>query len=776
MTPKQGISSLRGVTAVGYLLIVALTGCIVYDSLRQWRELGKQEEKVREVQQLRDEVHEVYIGMADLLLAGGSVISWDSVTYESYHQRRLKLDSMLCRLKDNYPSRRIDSVRALFEDKEKQLGRIMTTLSLQSEINSQIARQVPVIAQKSAQKPQKAKRGGLFGLFGKKQSAPNTAASMLRTLDRDIISRQQDQARHLEEYADSLSQRNVLLNLQLKEFIRQMDRKVLDDLSRREQEVSDIRAHSFLTICVLTGAVFILLVILYIIIYRSTRRVNRYRKETRSLIMQLEKSVSRNQELLDARQRSMLTITHELRAPLTAIKGYADLITEEMDRKEVGRHMRTIRQASDRMVSLLNTLLHFYRLDNGKEQVNPVPFRLQSIAETLEAEFMPQAESKGLALKVAGCPDAVVMGDKERIVQIGGNLLSNAVKFTDRGSISLRTAYSGGDFTLTVRDTGSGMDEEQQKCIFDAFERLPNAATQDGFGLGLTIVRSLVELLGGSVRVRSAKGGGTTFTVCIPLPPAEDLPEEYRPEPSLESRLHISVLAMDNDEVLLTMTRDMFARHGISCDTCDDARSLMEMIRTGNYDLLVLDMKMPVMSGFDVLQLLRMSNVGNSRSIPVIVATASESCRTEELLEAGFAARLRKPFSATELMETVRRCLSGTGFAEKDGPVDFSSLLAYECNKGEMLEKLIQETDKDMRLIAEAAERMDTDALEEWVHHLRSSWTVIRADRPLWELHRAIHGTEISGENVRHAVGKVLAKGDRIIRQAREERRRLWEK
>ena len=177
------------------------------------------------------------------------------------------------------------------------------------------------------------------------------------------------------------------------------------------------------------------------------------------------------------------------------------------------------------MRDMLNTLLDFFRLDNGKEQPKLLPCRISTIAHTLEMEFMPAAMNKGLSLTVKNGSDAVILTDKERIIQIGNNLLSNAIKFTEEGSVSLTTDYTDGILTITVGDTGTGMTEDEQRRVFGAFERLSNAATKEGFGLGLAIVHNITTMLHGKVRLESKKGKGSRFTVEIPMQKADDVPE-----------------------------------------------------------------------------------------------------------------------------------------------------------------------------------------------------------------------------------------------------------
>ena len=400
-------------------------------------------------------------------------------------------------------------------------------------------------------------------------------------------------------------------------------------------------------------------------------------------------------------------------------------------------YVDNIRQSSERMREMLNTLLDSFRLDNGKEQPNLSPCRISAITHILETEFMPIAMNKGLTLIVESHTDAVVLTDKERILQIGNNLLSNAIKFTDNGSVSLAADYDNGLLKLIVEDTGTGMTEDEQQRVFGAFERLSNAAAKDGFGLGLSIVQRIVAMLGGTIRLESEKGKGSRFTVEIPMQTAEELPEQTIQAQMRHNHICHDVIAIDNDEVLLLMLKEMYAHEGMHCDTCTNVSVLMELIRKKEYSLLLTDLNMPEISGFELLELLRSSNVGNSKSIPIVVTTASGSCSKEELIGRGFAGCLFKPFSISELMEITDKCALSSILDEKP---DFSTLLSYG-NESVMLDKLIAETEKEMQAVKDAEQRKDLQELDTLTHHLRSSWQILRADQPLRELYAQLHGS-----------------------------------
>ena len=592
---------------------------------------------------------------------------------------------------------------------------------------------------------------------------------MLHALNSKEIAQQQAQSRRLAAQTNSLAMRNNKLNRQLQSLIGQMDRKIESDLQGREMEITAMRERSFLQIGSLTGCLFLLLVVSYIIIHRDIRRIIRYKSKTVSLIKQLYESDMQNKELISSRKKAMHTITHELRTPLTAIHGYAELI-QGHDTDNISRYAESILQAAGRMIAMLNTLLDFFRLDSGKENANSAPFRLQGMADALLTEFIPLAEAKDLRFTVECCDDVILMGDKERIMQVCGNLLSNAVKFTQSGNVSFRMEYNGCVLSIVVEDTGNGMSGEEQQRVFGAFERLSNAATQDGFGLGLSIVKRIVDMLDGTIRLDSEKGKGSRFTIELPMQTADiagiekkKMQEQYQ-EPYFERSY--SVIMLDDNDILLSMARDMYAHYGIHCEICNNTGDLMEAIRTNDYDLLITDLKMPETNGYEVLELLRSSDIGNSKTIPVVVATASGSCTEEELLSQGFSACLFKPFDLSELMAVSEKCLSPL-LSDKEEQPDLTSLLAYG-DKVAMLDKLITETEKDMQAIKEAGAMLDRKALDIQVHRLRSSWAVIRADKPLRELHRLLRMEEnCADEEISKAIDAMLAMGNKIVGQAK---------
>ena len=768
MIHKEYVNHSIAQLTVGYGILALLTGAIVFLYISEWQQLRNLDQDVKHINVLRQNVHDAYAEKLELAMYGETILEWEATDTVRYRSKRLQLDSLLCEFKQDYPPHRLDSLREMLNDKENQLFTIWKLLQVQDTLNAKLASQVPIIAYKSIKEPSQ-KSGGILGLFKKKKKTATTTSAMLYTLNRDVVKKLENKAKELESVADSLVARNNILNHQLEDIITRMDATIQQDLLKREQIIISTHKKGFYAITIVTILMLLVIVAQILIIRSDLYKIRKKEEEAENLIRKQKQMLAENEELLNARQKMMHTITHELRIPLSSIIGYADLLNEETDEKVRQEYMENIKQASGRMTSQLNSLLSFFRLDCGKEEVNLTPFRLTDIAETLEAGFRAQIEAKDIGFVVHNCEDNVAIGDKERIIQIGDNLLSNALKFTDSGVITLDATYKNGTYNLFVADTGTGMPKGELNRVFKSFERLSNAAAQDGFGLGLSIVDNLVRLLGGKIGITSDIGIGTSISVDIPVTRTDERLLNKSQEETIYPKRNYSVVAIDNNVITLNMIKAMFAQYDVACDICVNAGELIELIRYKRYDLLITDLRMPGHNGYDILELLRTSNVNNSKTIPVIVATASGSCTKEELLEKGFSDCIFKPFSKQDLLGIADRNIAYK--EESDDAPDFTSVLAYG-DELEMLDKIISVTEQDMQNFKDAAERKDLKEIDEFIHHLRSSWVILNMDKLLWELHELLKDTTLYGEEeLQDAINAVLEAGETIIRCANEKKK-----
>lgn len=436
--------------------------------------------------------------------------------------------------------------------------------------------------------------------------------------------------------------------------------------AREEAEYQKAVRHRSATIIsgIAAGAV-VLSVIFLVMIWRDVTRSNRYRR-------QLEEANRFAEELLASREKLMLAITHDFKAPLGSIMGYADLLSRLTVDGRQRFYLDNMKTSSEHLLKLVTDLLDFHRLDLNKAEINRVTFHPARLLEEIYVSFEPLTSAKGLSLKCEIDPElkGAFISDPLRLRQIVNNLLSNAVKFTSEGGITLTASFvpkgdsvfPGNHLKLSVIDTGKGMDLGDRERIFQEFTRLPGAQGEEGFGLGLSIVRMLVQLLEGRIEVDSVLGKGSTFTLRVPLYPVrvgEVESGELRVESSVQhdsaapysaansqfSTLHsplINLLLIDDDRIQLTLTAAMLAQSGITSVTCLQLDELLEALRTDTFDVLLTDVQMPAMNGFDLLRLLRASNIPQAKTIPVIAVTARSDMKREEFLQHGFAGSVHR--------------------------------------------------------------------------------------------------------------------------------------
>ncbi len=701
--------------AIGYTIIVALIGGIVYTYLHEWRQMVLLEREVKEIHRLRQNVHEAYVHMLDLTMLGETILEWDEADTALYRAKRLEVDSILCEFKNYYSGDRIDSLRHLLAEKEIQLFNISRLFDQQLELGEELAERVPVIAYESTQEPQK--KGGFLGLFKKKAKPRPATSAKLYTLNRDVIRKQAEKSGRLSETADSLAQRNLRINVQLQRFITALDGRVTADLQEREREIVKTRERTKVWLGGITAFIFLALLLSYHIIIRDHARMERGRRK-------LEASNSKNAELLEMRNKIILTISHDIRSPLNSVIGYTELAMDTRDKKKRNLQLKKVLGCCKHILHLVNNLLDVYRLNQAKETTHPVPFRISDLLNRAADGAVRPVNDKGLLFEheFTGT-DVVVQGDLDRIEQVINNLMANAIKFTSVGHIGFNATYADGTLTMMVSDTGVGMSEELIGRIYMTFERAANADNADGYGLGLPIAKGIVTMLGGTIEVKSALGQGTEFTVTLPLPVTNEPVEEEESVPYDTSlRLPKNVIAIDDDAFQLELVKEMLERNGVSCTTCAKVDKLTEELRKRNYDLLLTDIQMPDTDGFKLLELLRRSRIGNSKDIPVVAMTARSESERGALLDAGFDGCIFKPFSMNELLKVIASVARGCGLGNG---ADFSTVLANVSDKKRILESMMESCGKDIDDLETATATGNVNSMRSIAHRMYPMWEML---------------------------------------------------
>ena len=754
---------------VGYFFSVAIIGIMVAILLYEQSRIKEIAANSVEINDIRQNVTVAHREITELATLGESVIGWDEEDCRAYRTQRLRLDSLLLALRREcvrfVRPEQVDTLRMLLAAKETHLLRIMRSVRQREEMDSLIAHRLPT-AVASAAKPriEVRRKKGIAGFFGKKDTIRVFPPSNnLHALNNQINTLRGTPTFDFNNPVDSLRRQNRQLNRELSALISLLDGQVQKSFDFREKRIADMRQTSFRILSCVLGVAILLLALSYIIIQRDLRRREAGERKLKEIIGQ-------NRDLLDMRKKIILTISHDIRAPLSIINGSAELAMDTRDRKKRNSHLANIGILCKHILHLLNNLLDVYRLNEAKETRNDTPFRLSDLLERIAAGFTRAANDKGLLFQ---CDfegmDVTVCGDSDRIEQIADNLLSNAVKFTGAGSVGFTARYENGTLLLTVEDTGIGMSEETAARIFDPFERSAPDTNAEGFGLGLSITKGLVGLLGGEIAVASEVGKGSTFRVSLPLPLTDETVESEAQTHNTSLRLPQRVLAIDDDPLQLEIVREMLERSGVSCTTCGNTRALVGEMRKADYDLLLSDIQMAGTNGFELLELLRNSNIGNSRTIPVVAMTARGDKEREAFASAGFAACIYKPFSMHELLDLIASVVSDT--KPEEVSADFASLTADVKDKKRLLRTFIEASRKDIAQLREADN--DRERLREIIHRMLPMWELLQTDELLHAYRDVLHDDKADDGAVGEYTRRVIDRTVLLIAEAENEMKRV---
>lgn len=517
-------------------------------------------------------------------------------------------------------------------------------------------------------------------------------------------------------------------------------RLLLDNINKAEQQwlidtsVSDAarRSDVILSVSVLAAFAVLLAVAFLFFILRDIRRGNRYKEY-------LEQARTRAENLLEQRERLLLTITHDIKSPVASISGFVEMLKAYIHGGKPAEYISSIRSSAAHLLQLVGALHDYHALENRRMTVTPVTFSPFRLLSDCTDSFRPRAVAKGLALYYSyrSEPSLLFCADAFRIRQIAENLIGNAIKYTSEGSVEITAEVTDSMLKFSVADTGIGMTEDESRRVFDAFTRLPGAQGIEGVGLGLSITRELTDLLGGSVRLSSVRGSGTTFFVELPLSPPCEASSDNEPAeseaPVAGSTKELHILVIDDDAMQLRLTGDMIASvgggkwHATLCSRIED---MFAHLRENSYDIVFTDIEMPAMNGFEIIK-----RIGNP-SMPVVAMTAHDALALSHFEEAGFASCLFKPFTAVHLSKVITR-ITGVVPSAGDASVPsvvsspFSALTAFAAGdpdaERDILCRFREDTAEHISMFRRAVENSDFSDIPALAHKLIPVFTMIQS-------------------------------------------------
>ncbi|MCG0336269.1 ATP-binding protein [Phocaeicola massiliensis] len=732
-------------------------------------ELLKLENIINETEYARKNIYKAHLYITKLVTLGESVIAWNESDYNKYHHQRLKTDSVLIEIikssgVNSLLPVQIDSLRALLETKEMHLFRIMQAVQSWEKSDSILANELPVIATQSVRmKTITQKKKGIAGLFGKKETVQVPyITNEIQDFNERLTSARDWRNNQMEAYADSLRLQNRLLNHKLYDFVSSLDNQIQQSFTEQYQKITETIWKSFRLFAIVISIVIVLFVISFFIILSDLRKEEKIK-------VKLQQSVQENEDLLEMRKRIILTVSHDIRGPLGNIHNCADLASQTREKKKREPYLEDIRHSCHHILHLVNDLMDAYRINEAGDLRNDTPFYLDRFLQRISEEFSRKAVAKALFLQYEHQNSSfVVKGDADKLEQVLANLLTNAIKFTPSGTISFYSKYLEGKLHIEIRDTGIGMDEETQKRIFAPFERAAQNVNSEGFGLGLFLTKGLVKVLNGIITVESAPGKGSIFRLEIPLPETDELVEEDKPDSDSITILPKNVLVVDDDPILLKIAEDMLGRKGVSCTTCMNFQEVVAALGKSDYDMVLTDVQMPDTDGFALLRLLRNSDIGNSRIIPVAVMTARGDGNSGIYEKEGFAGCIHKPFNIHALLTFLSTIMSQIKVSQT-GDFDFSCMLDSTDDYEHMMSLVIMESRKEIEELKTAIKTTNRESMRKTIHRMMPVWEILGKEHMLHDFQERLYDMNTSDETICEQGIQIIEWIEKLIKEAENE-------
>jgi len=468
-----------------------------------------------------------------------------------------------------------------------------------------------------------------------------------------------------------MSHTNRMLTARIDDLLKGIEqeelRKSLQLISDKDRALSSSQ-RTMLLVSSLAVLIALIFGILFLI---DINKSQRYRR-------QLESSNKRISELLASREKLMLTISHDIKAPMSSILGHIELMNGRMDEEKRYQSLSNMKNSGAHVLQLVSTLLDYHKIEGGTWQLNECNFNLQHLVRDTVMSFKPLAIQKGLKYSDRNSipEELTVYSDPYVIRQILSNIISNAIKYTAKGEVKIAASAEAGDngnrLIFSVSDTGEGIAIPDQEIIFHPFHRLDNGSYGDvpveGTGLGLTITKGFVDQLEGVIHLNSEIEKGSEFIVELPLKPLSEGDNTSINDAGDESDLeNVSVLVVDDDPTQLMMTKEMLLKKKMKCFTESVPGNVLSHINKGTFDILFIDIQMPQINGINLVGRLR--TINETKMIPIIALSARSDLTKAEIQSKGFTDFLAKPFTSHQLYEIVSRYVKVVEREQSDQPI-----------------------------------------------------------------------------------------------------------
>ncbi|MGV3461322.1 MAG: hybrid sensor histidine kinase/response regulator [Flavobacterium sp.] len=449
-----------------------------------------------------------------------------------------------------------------------------------------------------------------------------------------------------------LLEENRIISDQLRAILSSLENEFLKNSYAKIETAQAAVSNTVKTMAWIGAATLLLLIIFAWMIIRDLGINQKYRK-------QLEVLNVENEQLLRSKTMLMATVTHDLQTPLGSIMGFQDLLSDSGVNAKQQQYLLNIKESAGYIQNLVNDLMDFSKLENNRITIERRPFNCITLIESTCRALNHIAIEKDIELNwdVDDALDRSFLSDAYRIRQILTNLVSNALKFTSEGSVEVVAKIENGYISIAVIDTGIGIAKDRQGDVFMEFTQAHSGIEKKfgGTGLGLTISKRIAELLGGDISLESEEGQGSIFTLMLPSVPTEMEAEgQYGADVNKKPLLkHKKILAVDDDPVQLVLIKELLANYPVSVVTEPNSTLAVGILENGDFDIVLTDIQMPVLDGFELVAQIRSHKDKNINSLPVIALSGRRELSAEDFKAKGFTANHPKPVQIEQLIQLI---------------------------------------------------------------------------------------------------------------------------
>ena len=579
----------------------------------------------------------------------------------------------------------------------------------------------------------------------------DTIVNKVRYSERLDLSKQRELQTALLHRQEEMSQTNRMLTARIDDMLKNIEqeeiRKSFQLIIDREHTLTRSQ-NTMLLVSLISIIIAIFFAVLFLI---DINKSQRYRR-------QLELSNKRIMDLLNNREKLMLAISHDIKAPTGSILGFIELMNEENNCNNNESYLHSMKISADHVMQLVSKLLDYHKLDKGSWLLQKTVCNIHTLIEESANSFSPLAKKKGLEYRVYNevSKNMYCYEDPYVIKQIMNNLISNAIKYTSEGGLVINVATKirdAGDILIfSVTDTGEGIDIEDQATIFDEFMQVSNNSESGehkySSGLGLLITKGFVKELNGDILLISAKGEGSEFVVEIPLTVVTDDYSEISDDITHVKDLEgVNMLYVDDDPVQLKMMSEIALKRKIGCVTESNPDNVLPLLQSNKFDILFIDIQLGGKSGFDLVESISQLEDKKNKNVPIVALSARSDIYKSEFLSSGFTDFLFKPFTSDQLFEMIAKYMNCNGGStqtyeienktdivnENIKPKGVSALFEYvkedTVASVEILKSFIKETKESEMMLKEAFAKDDIAAAGKISHKMLPLFRMIGNER-----------------------------------------------